>query len=103
MGDFAEQIKELHARTQNTRLQFLMAELAACLIAVDFGNTELGLGNREIAEREIVHAEKGYEVVRSLLSDLDQEELREAFQTRLLELRREIDLLKGKLGSGSPA
>jgi hypothetical protein len=101
MEDFAEQIRDLQAKTQNTRLQFLLAELASCFIAVDFGNTELSAGNREIAEREVAHAEKGHAVVRDLLPDLDQQELRDGFEPRLRELRQEIDLLKSKLSSSS--
>jgi hypothetical protein len=101
MENFAEQIRELQARTQSTRLQFLLAELASCFIAVDFGATELSAGSRDIAEREVAHAEKGYAVVQDLLPDLADKELRDGFEPRLRELRQEIDLLKGKLSSSS--
>lgn len=98
MDDLPNQVAELHAQTQESRYQFLKVELRTCFTAIDFGNTELEIGNREVAASEIQAAEKGYAAIRRFLPGLDSEERRNEIEAALPRLRKVVDTLRNKLG-----
>ena len=99
MDELPGEMVELHAETQETRYQFLKLELATCFNAINFANTELELGNREMAATEIHAAEKGYATIRRFLPRLDSEERRNEIEAALPRLREVVAALRNKLGS----
>ena len=92
------QMAELHAETQESRYRFLKAVLVTCFNAIDFGDTELELGNREMAATEIHAAEKGYATIRRFLPGLDSEERRNEIEAAMPRLREVVAALRNKLG-----
>src|ERR1700722_3232639 len=100
MEDFGRQVAELHAKTQETRYQFLRAELLNCFKALDFGDTEWELGSRDVAEKEVYTTEKGYERIRRFLPGLDSLERRNEIEIKLADLRGTLDNFRLKLGFG---
>ena len=76
MDDLPEQVARFQAKRQELAYQFLQTELQTSFIAIDMGNTELGLGNREVAERESRAAEKAYYTISRFLPDLESDEQR---------------------------
>src|SRR4051794_29494455 len=99
MGDFPKQIAELRAQTQENWYEFLKVELLSCFNAIDFGDTELRRGERDVAAKEIRSAEKGYENILRYLPQLDSEERRHEIEAELPRLRAVVDALRNKLGA----
>jgi len=60
MVDFPKQIASVQAETQEAWYEFLKAELRTYFTAIDFGTTELDLGDGEVAASKVRGAEKGY-------------------------------------------
>jgi hypothetical protein len=98
MDDIPRQLAALHVETQESRYQFLKAELLTCFNAIGFGTTEMELGNREVAESEVRSAEKGYATILRFLPGMDSEELRNEIKAALPRLREVVDALRNKLG-----
>ena len=98
MNDFPAHLAKLYAQTQESRYQFLRVGLLTSFTAIDFGNTELKIGNREWAESEVRCANRGYDTILRFLPGLDSQHQREKIQTTLARLRECIDALRNKLG-----
>ena len=97
MDRFAEEVQNLHQQTQQNRYEYLLTELDVCSTTIDFGVTELEIGNREIANREAATASKGVETIERFLRELDSTEHKDLILARLQQLKKALDAFEQKL------
>jgi hypothetical protein len=108
MKEIEEEIKELHERTERTRVQFLKAEIRTCFTAAEFGELELSAGNADMAERERAFVEEGVRTIERFLSQVSAGQ-RSGLDASLAELKAALDSFQARLmkakprGASSPA
>jgi hypothetical protein len=90
MEDLALQIAELHRKTQETRNQFLNAEVETCYSILDFGRTELKLGARDVAIAEAREATKTIATITRFLPELEDEGQRSVIEVQLRTLEHSL-------------
>jgi len=62
------ELRKLAAKVENTRAEFLQADLALCFTFVDRFRLELEMGNRNAAQRLLAKTDKGYvDILRFLI------------------------------------
>lgn len=91
-----EEIRDLLARTAQTRYQFLIAELQTCLTALELGSFQFSVGNLEIARREVAVVETGIRTIEYFLAQVSLEQKIE-LQAKLLTLKWALYSLIAKL------
>jgi hypothetical protein len=96
-----EEIKSVIEQTARTRYQFLLVEIQTCITAVDMGLYELSAGNAGAAKREAAVAEKGTQVIRRFLRDVEAGQ-RPELKARLAIVEERLALLKAGLDRPSP-
>ena len=94
MSDLAQRMAELHARTQQTRIDFLQTDLDLCFTFISVAETEHRTGDRAAAEQALKHAENGYAAIWRFLPDVEHGEKRRELQSQLSKLREILDGLK---------
>ena len=94
MNDLAKRMADLHARTEQTKVEFLEAELNECFTFINIADTEHSLGEQAAAEKAIASAEDGYAAIRRFLADIEHGEKRRDLQSNLVKLREVLDNLK---------
>src|SRR5205809_603987 len=86
----------------DTRVKFLLTELAMCFTYASIATTRLEFGNQESAKRAIRDAEYGYEMISDMLADpkhvahVTGDQIRE-FTAELQRLRELLDRLQSQL------
>lgn len=85
---------DLHARTQQARVEFLQTDLDLCFTYVRVAETEHRLGDRAGAEQALRNAENGYAAIWRFLPDVEHGEKRRDLQSQLSKLREVLDGLK---------
>ena len=91
MNDLAAQVAGLLEKTEQTRHDFLRAEIQTCAIALDMARFEYERGHIAFANREAASAAKAIAVIERFLP-----QAREAQQ---VEMRRKLLSLKAALES----
>ena len=79
---------DLHARTEQTKVEFLEAELKECFTFINIAETEHSLGEQAAAEKAIASAEDGYAAIRRFLADIEHGEKRRDLQSNLVKTTR---------------
>jgi hypothetical protein len=102
MGDWSK-LSELHAKSQQNRLDFLQTDLALCFTFADFVKTELELGDLEAAQRVFARAEEGYAAIARFLPDVENAEHQHEIERKLSDLRTTLDGLQHQLRSCFPS
>ena len=88
---------ELHAQAEQNRLNFLLTDLALCFTFADLVRTELGLGDREAAQRVLAKAEDGYATIARFLPKVEDAEQQEEIKRKLNDLRTTLDGIQHEL------
>jgi hypothetical protein len=96
MGDWTK-LSELHAKSEQNRLDFLRTDLALCFTFADVVRTELGWGDRKAAERALTKAEEGYATIARFLPDVENAEHRKEMEGKLNDLRTKLDSVQRQL------
>jgi hypothetical protein len=91
MSDLAAQIAILQEKTENTRYNFLLAEIQTCAIALDMARFEYERRNFAYADREVESAMKGIATIERFLPQARHE--------HQVELRQKVAGLKATLES----
>lgn len=87
-------LSELHAETEQNRIEFLRTDVALCLTFVDIARTELAMGEPGAAKRASGKAEQGYITITHFLPYIRKDEERQEIETKLIELRLALDSLR---------
>ena len=102
MDDFGEQVSELQAQSDRTRIDFLRTDLQICFTFAALAETEFEAGERDNAKRSLEDAEKGYATVSRFTTDprhashIPPEVLHELV-TQLRQLREALDNLAHRI------
>ena len=94
MSDLAQRMADLHARTQQARIEFLQTDLDLCFSLVRIAETERQVGELGAAEQAFKKAENGYSAIWRFLPDVEHGEKRRELQSQLSKLREALDGLK---------
>ena len=91
MDDLAAQVAGLLEKTEQTRNDFLRAEIETCAIALDMARFEYERGHVAFADREVASAAKAIAVIERFLP--------QAREARQVEMRKKLVWLKVSLES----
>jgi hypothetical protein len=91
MTDLDAQVVKLLEKTQQTRADFLRAEVESCRIALDMARLEYERGHVAFAGREVESTAKGISVIERFLPGVREEQQ--------VELRKKVVWLKAALES----
>ena len=91
MDDLAAQAAGLLKKTEQTRNDFLRAEIETCAIALDMARFEYERGHVAFADREVASAAKAIAVIERFLP--------QAREARQVEMRKKLVWLKVSLES----
>jgi hypothetical protein len=91
MSDLAAQVATLLEKTEQTRIDFLEAEVQTCSIAIDMARFEYERGDIAFAGSEVESAAKGIAVIEKFLPQVREE--------RQVKLRKKLVWLKTALES----
>jgi hypothetical protein len=93
---------DLSTQADQDRLDLLQTDLDLCFTFADLIITELGLQDREAAERLLAKAEQGYATNEYFLPMICNEGKRQALQQRLHQLRARLDGVAGQIRTVPP-
>jgi len=96
MGDLPNR-SELHARTEQNRVDFLQTDLALCFTFIDVAETELAMGDREAARRALDKAQDGYATIDRFAPEVENPEHHNDIERKLRELRSALDALHNRI------
>jgi hypothetical protein len=91
MSDLAAEVATLLEKTEQTRNEFLRAEIQTCAIALDIARFEYERGHTAYAEREVESATKGIAVFERFLP--------QAGRDQQVDLREKLTRIKAVLES----
>jgi hypothetical protein len=86
----------MQARAEQSRLEFLQADLELCFTFADLMETELSMEDYG-AEQTLTKAEAGYETIARLLRHLGNGQQRDEISQGLGKLRLRLDDLRSRL------
>jgi hypothetical protein len=96
MGDWSK-LSELHAKSQQNRLDFLQTDLALCFTFAHLVKTELRRGDREAAQRVLAKPEERYATISRFLPEGEKAEHQYEIERKLNDLRTTLDGLQHQL------
>ena len=99
MSDLDDEIRDLRARTEQNRLQFLRTELETCFLSLEMARFGLSSGDVEMVRNESSVAQRGVTVIQHFLSEAlykppDIETKLMELIAALISLRSDFDALK---------
>ena len=82
---------DLHAATEESRIDFLRMDLELCFTFADLAKTERKIGDRAAAERVLQKAEVGYATMTRMVADVENADQKYKIEQRLIALRTRLD------------
>lgn len=99
MSDLENNIQELREKTNQNRRQFLETDLRTCFIAIERAHLELSLGNTHEAQKELVIATRGADVIARFLREASFEMA--DIEAKLADLRSALESLRVALDTAN--
>jgi hypothetical protein len=90
MSDLTK-LSDLHAATEQHRVDFLQTDLALCFTFADLVQTECGMADWEAAQSVLEKAETGYATIARFLPEVKNADQRFEIAQKLAELRARLD------------
>jgi hypothetical protein len=95
--DYLPEVSDLRAATDKSRVEFLQTDLGLCITFADLAITELGIGDREAAQRVLQKAEIAYATIARIVQEVENADQKDEIVQRLVKLRARLDSIHAVL------
>jgi hypothetical protein len=98
--DYLPEVSDLRAATDKSRVEFLQTDLGLCITFADLAITELGIGDREAAQRVLQKAEIAYATIARIVQEVENADQKDEIVQNLVELRARLNSIHTVLHKG---